>query len=76
VIEVADDGAGIPMERVLAKAVERNLVTPEQAAGMSERRRAIDFSAGIFYGSGGDHCLGTRRWDGCGACQCRKVEER
>jgi two-component system chemotaxis sensor kinase CheA len=37
VIEVADDGAGIPLERVLAKAVERNLVTPEQAAGMSER---------------------------------------
>ncbi len=37
VIEVADDGAGIPMERVLAKAMERNLVTKEQAAGMSER---------------------------------------
>jgi two-component system chemotaxis sensor kinase CheA len=37
VIEVADDGAGIPMERVLAKAIERNLVTQEQAAGMSER---------------------------------------
>ena len=37
VIEVADDGAGIPMERVLAKAIERNLVTPEQAEGMSER---------------------------------------
>jgi two-component system, chemotaxis family, sensor kinase CheA len=37
VIEVTDDGAGIPMARVLAKAVERNLVTPEQAAGMSER---------------------------------------
>jgi two-component system chemotaxis sensor kinase CheA len=37
VIEVVDDGAGIPMERVLAKAIERNLVTPEQAAGMSER---------------------------------------
>jgi two-component system, chemotaxis family, sensor kinase CheA len=37
VIEVADDGAGIPMERVLAKAIERNLVTKEQAAGMSER---------------------------------------
>jgi two-component system, chemotaxis family, sensor kinase CheA len=37
VIEVADDGAGIPMERVLAKAIERNLVTPEQAPGMSER---------------------------------------
>ena len=37
VIEVADDGAGIPMERVLAKAIERNLVTKDQAAGMSER---------------------------------------
>ena len=37
VIEVADDGAGIGIERVLAKAVERNLVTAEQAAEMSER---------------------------------------
>ena len=37
VIEVSDDGAGIPMERVLRKAIERNLVTEEQAAGMSER---------------------------------------
>jgi two-component system, chemotaxis family, sensor kinase CheA len=37
VIEVADDGAGIPMERVLEKAIERSLVTAEQAARMSER---------------------------------------
>lgn len=37
VIEVSDDGAGIPIERVLAKAIERSLVTVEQAAGMSER---------------------------------------
>ena len=37
VIEVTDDGAGIGIERVLAKAVERNLVTAEQAASMSER---------------------------------------
>jgi two-component system chemotaxis sensor kinase CheA len=37
VIEVEDDGAGIPMERVLQKAVERNLVTAEEAAAMSER---------------------------------------
>ena len=37
VIEVIDDGAGIPLEKVLAKAIERNLVTAEQAAGMSER---------------------------------------
>jgi two-component system chemotaxis sensor kinase CheA len=37
VIEVSDDGAGIAPERVLAKAVERRLVTAEQAATMSER---------------------------------------
>jgi len=37
VIEVADDGAGIPMERVLEKAIERNLITAEEASGMSER---------------------------------------
>jgi two-component system, chemotaxis family, sensor kinase CheA len=37
VIEVSDDGAGIGLERVLAKAVERRLVTEEQAATMSER---------------------------------------
>jgi two-component system chemotaxis sensor kinase CheA len=37
VIEVIDDGAGISTERVLAKAIERGLVTPEQAASMSER---------------------------------------
>ena len=37
VIEVSDDGGGIALERVLAKAVERKLVTAEQAAAMSER---------------------------------------
>jgi two-component system, chemotaxis family, sensor kinase CheA len=37
VIEIEDDGAGIPIERVLQKAIERNLVTAEDAAGMSER---------------------------------------
>jgi two-component system, chemotaxis family, sensor kinase CheA len=37
VIEVSDDGAGIALERVLEKAVERRLVTTEQAAAMSGR---------------------------------------
>jgi two-component system chemotaxis sensor kinase CheA len=37
VIEVSDDGGGISMERVRAKAIERGLVTAEQAAEMSER---------------------------------------
>jgi two-component system chemotaxis sensor kinase CheA len=37
VIEVIDDGAGISTERVLAKAIERGLVTPDKAASLSER---------------------------------------
>ncbi len=34
-IEIQDDGAGIDPDRVRAKAVEKQLVTPEQAAAMS-----------------------------------------
>jgi two-component system chemotaxis sensor kinase CheA len=37
VIEVIDDGAGISTKRVLAKAVERGLVTLEQAEAMTQR---------------------------------------
>jgi two-component system chemotaxis sensor kinase CheA len=37
VIEVIDDGAGISTQLVLAKAIERGLITPEHAAEMTER---------------------------------------
>jgi two-component system chemotaxis sensor kinase CheA len=37
VIEITDDGAGIGIEKVLAKGIERGLVTQEQADGMTER---------------------------------------
>lgn len=36
-IEIADDGGGIKVDRVKAKAVEKGLITAEQAARMSER---------------------------------------
>ena len=36
-IEITDDGAGIDLERVKRKAVERGTISPEQAARMSER---------------------------------------
>ena len=36
VIEVSDDGAGIDPNRVKTKAVERGIITPEQAASMSD----------------------------------------
>ncbi len=37
VIEVRDDGNGIDTEAVKNKAIERGAITPEQAAGMSEK---------------------------------------
>ncbi len=37
VIEVRDDGNGIDVEAVRAKAVERGTVTPEQAANMADK---------------------------------------
>jgi two-component system chemotaxis sensor kinase CheA len=36
-IEIADDGAGISVDRVRQKAVEKGMVTVEQAAAMSDR---------------------------------------
>jgi two-component system chemotaxis sensor kinase CheA len=36
-IEISDDGAGLNVERIRKKAVERGLITPEQAARMPER---------------------------------------
>jgi two-component system chemotaxis sensor kinase CheA len=36
-IEISDDGAGIDVDRIRNKAIERGLITPESAARMSER---------------------------------------
>ncbi len=36
-IEIADDGRGIDLDRVRHKAIEKGLVTAEQAAGMNDR---------------------------------------
>ncbi|MGH9344624.1 MAG: chemotaxis protein CheW, partial [Terriglobia bacterium] len=37
IIQISDDGAGIHLDRVKQKAIERGLVTPEQAISMKER---------------------------------------
>jgi two-component system, chemotaxis family, sensor kinase CheA len=36
-IEISDDGAGLPIERIRRKALERKLVTPERAAMFGDR---------------------------------------
>jgi two-component system chemotaxis sensor kinase CheA len=37
IVEVADDGAGIDPERIRDKALARSIITPDQAARMTER---------------------------------------
>jgi len=37
VVEVVDDGAGISVGKIRAKAIERGLITPQRAAQLSER---------------------------------------
>jgi two-component system, chemotaxis family, sensor kinase CheA len=37
IIEVSDDGAGIAVDKVRQKAIERGLITPERAAQLCER---------------------------------------
>ena len=39
-IEISDDGAGIDIERVRAKAVEKSVVSAERAAQMADREVA------------------------------------
>lgn len=36
-LEISDDGAGLPLERIRARALERGLVRADQAAAMTER---------------------------------------
>jgi two-component system chemotaxis sensor kinase CheA len=36
-IEISDDGAGLRLDRIRAKALERGVITPEQAARLSDR---------------------------------------
>ena len=40
-IEVIDDGAGVSTERVMAKAIERGLLTPEQADAVEQHQKEM-----------------------------------
>jgi two-component system chemotaxis sensor kinase CheA len=47
-IEISDDGAGIPLDRVRQKAVAKGLLTPERAAQMSDAEStALIFLPGL-----------------------------
>ncbi|MGA9354018.1 MAG: chemotaxis protein CheA [Terriglobales bacterium] len=47
-IEIGDDGAGLNLERVVAKAVQKGLISAEQAARLTEREMGnLIFAAGL-----------------------------
>jgi two-component system, chemotaxis family, sensor kinase CheA len=47
-IEIGDDGAGLNLERVVAKAVQEGLISTEQAARLTEREMGnLIFAAGL-----------------------------
>lgn len=47
-IEISDDGAGLNLDRIRKKSIERGLVTPDQAARMTDRELSqMIFAAGF-----------------------------
>ena len=70
VIEVSDDGAGIAVEKVRSKAIERGLITPERAAQLGERELLqLIFLPGFSTAAAGDQCERPRRGHGRGPHQ-------
>ena len=71
VIEVSDDGAGIAVEKVRQKAIERGLITAERVAASGRARAAAtDLFARLFDRRGGDQRQRPGRGHGCGPDEC------
>ncbi|MDF3823263.1 hypothetical protein P3G55_25490, partial [Leptospira sp. 96542] len=54
VIEVADDGGGLKKERIMAKAVERGLVQPDQSLSDKEIFSSCVSLVRMFWMQAGD----------------------
>ena len=71
-IEVADDGRGLDVGRIAAKALERGLVTPAELERLSDDRIArFIFEPGFTTVHNVSHVSGPRRRNGRGALQHR-----
>ena len=65
-IEISDDGTGVDVERVRAKAVERGLIRADQAAQLSETRSdELALLTWILHCRQSDQRFRTRCWHGC-----------
>lgn len=49
IIEVSDDGAGLNLDKIKAKAIREQIITPQQAGEMSDRNLVnLIFLAGFL----------------------------
>ncbi len=73
VIEISDDGAGVAVERVREKAIERGLITPERAAQLPERELLqLIFLPGFSTACSCHQRKRARCGNGCCSHECRK----
>ena len=67
IIEVRDDGKGIDTKVVRKKAVERGMLTPEEAAALTEEEAIrLVFLPGFSTAKEVTDVSGRGSWDGCG----------
>ncbi len=72
-IEISDDGAGINPERIKQKAMQRGVISRDQAARMSEREILnLIFLPGFSTAEQRHQRLGSRRRHGCRQNQHRE----
>ena len=71
-IHIKDDGAGIDPEKVRRKAIEKGWINGETEKNEKECLQMI-FSTGLFDGRFRDKCVRSRRRNGCGETQHRRL---
>ena len=74
VIEISDDGKGLDGDALAASAVNKGLITIEQAQIMSEKEKVnLIFLPGFSTAKGSDRCLRQRGRHGCRQNQPRST---
>ena len=76
-IEILDDGAGINVDVIKHKAIEKGLITTEQAADMRDRDACrLIFAPGFSTAEALSDVSGRARWNGCCTNQHRAARRQ
>lgn len=77
IIEIADDGRGLPVDKIRAKALSRGLASEAELATMNEAADfALHLPPGLFHRRGHHRRQRPRRWPGRGQDQYRTHRRR